>query len=66
MSGPPFRSLTLIAFGAAGCLSLATVSQVTCAEGAQVVPPWAPCDLVPLCITFAEVMLVGSGGTFVP
>ena len=66
MSGPPSRSLTLIAFGAAGNVPLATFSQVTCTEVAPLVPLWAPCDLVPWCITFSEVMRVGSGGTFVP
>ena len=66
MSGLPSRSLTLIAFGAAGNMPLATFSQVTCAQGAPVVLLWAPCDLVPWCITFSEVMGVGSGGTFVP
>ena len=66
MSGPPSRSLTLIAFGAAGSVSLATFSQVTCAEVASVVPLWAPCNLAPWCITFSEVMRIGSGGTFVP
>ena len=66
MSGPPSRSLTLITFGAAGNVSLATFSQVTCAEVAPVVPLWAVCDLVRWCITISEVMCVGSGGTFVP
>ena len=65
VSGPPSRSLTLIAFGAAGSVSLATFSQVMCTEVTPVVPLWAPCDLVPWCITFPEVMRVGSGGRFV-
>ena len=47
VSRPPSRSLTLIAFRAAGNVPLATFLQVTCAEGAPVVPLWAPCDLVP-------------------
>ena len=64
--GPLSRSLTPIAFGAVGNMSLATFSQVTCAEVAPMVPLWAPCDLVPWCITFSEVMRVASGGTFVP
>ena len=64
-SGPPSRSLTLSAFQAAASISLATFSQVTYAEVAPVVPLWAPCDLVPWCITFSEIMRVGSGGIFV-
>ena len=63
---PPPRSLTLIAFGAAGNVPLATFSQVTCAEVAPVVPLWAPCDLVPWCLTFSEEMFVGSGGACIP
>ena len=66
LSGPLSRSLTLIAFAAAGNVSLAQSSQVMCAEVAPVVPLWAPCDLGPWCITFSEVMRVGSGSTFVP
>ena len=66
MSGHPSRSLTLIVFGAAENVPIATFSQVTCAEVAPVVPLWAPCDLVPWCITSSEVMRVGSGGTFFP
>ena len=62
MSRTPSRSFTLIAFGAAGCVSLATFSQVTCAEAAPVLPLWVPCDLVPRCLTFSEEMRVGSGG----
>ena len=46
VSRPPSRSLTLIAFGAAGDVPLAAFSQVTCAEVAPVVPLWARCDLV--------------------
>ena len=65
MSGAPSRSLLLIAFGAAGNVPLATFWQVTRAEVAPVVPLWAPCDLVPCCITFLEVMRVGSRGTFI-
>ena len=61
MSAPASRSLKLIAFGAAGNVPLATFSQIMCAEVAPVVPPWAPCDLMPWCITFSEVMRVGSG-----
>ena len=66
VSRPPSRSLTLIAFGAAGNVPLATFSQVTCAEVALVVPLWAPCDLVPWCLTFSEEMRVGSGGACIP
>ena len=66
VSRPPSRSLTLIAFRAAGNVSLTTLSQVTCAEAAPVVPLWVPCDLVPWCLTFSEVMRVGSGGIFIP
>ena len=58
MSGPPSRSWTLIAFRAAGNVPLATFTQVMCPEVAPVVPLWAPCDLVPCCITFPEVMRV--------
>ena len=47
VSGPPSRSFTLIAFGAAGNVPLATFSQVTCAKVSPVVPLWAPCDLLP-------------------
>ena len=66
MSRPPSRSLTLIAFEAAGNVPLATFSQVTCAEVAPVVPLWAPCDLVPWCLTFLEEMRLGSGGACIP
>ena len=66
MSRPPSRSLTLIAFGAAGNVSPATFSQVTCAEAAPVVPLWAPRDLVPWCLTYSEEMRVGSGGARIP
>ena len=51
MLSPPSRSLTLIAFRAAGNVSLTTFSQVTCAEAAPVVTLWVPCDLVPWCST---------------
>ena len=64
--GLPSRSLMLIAFGAAGNVPLATFSQVTRAEVAPVVPLWAPCDLMPSCITFSEDMRVGSGGACIP
>ena len=66
MSRIPSRSLTQREFGAAGNVSLATFSQVTCAEAAQVVPLWVPCDLVPWCLTFTEEMRVGSGGARIP
>ena len=66
VSRPPSCSLTLIAVGAAGNVPLATFSQVTCAEVVQVVPLWAPCDLVPWFLTFLEVMRVGSGGPCIP
>ena len=66
MSRPPSRSLMLIAFRAAGNVPLATFSQVTCAEVAPVVPLWAPCDLVPWCLTFSEEMRVGSGAARIP
>ena len=66
MSRPFSGSLTLIAFGAAGKVSLTTFSQVTFAEAAPVVPLWVPCDLVPWYLTFSEVMRVGSGGIFIP
>ena len=66
MSGPPSHSLTLMAFGAAGNVPLATFLQVTYAEAAPVVPLWASCDLVPWCIAFTEVIRIGSGGTFIP
>ena len=66
VSRPPSRSLTLIAFGAAGNEPLATFTQVTWAEVASVVQPWAPCELVPLCLTFSEEMRFGSGGACIP
>ena len=66
MSGPPYRSLTLIAFGGAGNVTLATFSPDTCAEVAPVLPLWVPCDLVPWCLTFLEEMCVGSGGACIP
>ena len=66
VSRPPSRFMTLIAFGAAGNVSLTTFLQVTCAEAAPVVPLWVPCDLVTWCLTFSEVMRVGSGGKFIP
>ena len=66
VSRPPSRSLTLIAFGGAGNVSLAGFSQVTCAEGAPVVPLWAPSHLVPWCLTFPKEMLVVSGGASIP
>ena len=62
----PSRSLTLIAFGAAENVFLTTFSQVKCAEAAPAVPLWVPCDLVPWCLSFSEVMRVGSGGIFIP
>ena len=65
MSGPPSRSLMLIAFRAAGSVPLATFTQVTCFEVAPVVLLWVPCDLVPWCITLSEVMRVGSDSTFI-
>ena len=66
MSRPPSRSLLLIAFEAAGNVPLATFSQVTCEEVAPVVPLWAPCYLVPCCLTFSEDMRVSSGGACIP
>ena len=66
VSRPHSRSLTLIAFGAAGNVSLATFSQVTCAEAAPVVPLWARSDLVPWCLTFPEEVRVASGGARIP
>ena len=65
MSRPPSRALTLIAFGAAGNVSLTTFSQVGCAA-APVVPLLVPCHLVPWCLTFPQVLRVGSGGIFIP
>ena len=62
-------SLSLLdadSFWTAGNVPLATFSQVTCAEFAPVVPLWAPCDLVPWCLTFPEKMRVGAGGTSIP
>ena len=66
MSRPPCRSLTLIAFGAAENVPLETFLLVTCAEVAPVVTLWAPCDLVPWCLTFSEDMRVGCGGACIP
>ena len=66
MSRLPSRSLTPIAFGAARNVSLATFSQVTCAEVAPVGPLWVPCDLVPWCLTFSEEVRVGSSGARIP
>ena len=54
---PLSRSLTLIAFDAAGKVPLATFSQVTCAKVASVVPLSAPCDLVPWCLTFSKALV---------
>ena len=62
----PSRSLPLIAFGAAGNVSLATFSQVTCPNVAPVLPLWVPCDLVPWCLTFSEDVHVGSSGARIP
>ena len=66
MSRPPSRSLTLIAFRAAGNVFLATFSQVTCADVPTVLPLWVPCDLVPGCLTFSEEVHFGSSGARVP
>ena len=66
MSRAPPRSLTLIAFGAAENVSLATFSEVTCAQAAPVLPFWVPCDLVPWCLALSEEMRVGSGGSRIP
>ena len=66
MSGPPSSSLMLIAFRNAGNVPLISLLQVTCAKVAPVVPLSAPCDLVPWCIFFSEVMRVSPGGTLVP
>ena len=66
MLKPPSGSLTLLAFGAAGNVSLATFSQVTCAEAAPVVLLWVPCDLVPWCLTFSEEVGVGPSGARIP
>ena len=66
MSRTPSRPLTLIAFGAAGNVSLATLSQVTCAEVAPVLPLWVPCDLVPWCLTISDEVRVGSSGAHIP
>ena len=63
---PLSRSLTLIAFGAAGSVSLTTFSQVTCAGAVPVVPLWVPSDLVPWSPLFSDGMGVGSGGIFIP
>ena len=52
MSGPPPRSLTLIAFRPTGNVPSATFSQVLSAEVAPVAPLWVTCDLVPWCINF--------------
>ena len=60
------RSLTLLAFGAAGNVSLATFLQVTCAEAAPVAPLWVPCDLVPWYLTFSEEVRVGYSGALIP
>ena len=66
MVRPPTRPLTLIAFGGAGNVSLATFSQVTCAEAAPVLPLWVPCDQVPWCLTFSEEVHVRSSGAPIP
>ena len=66
MLRPPSRSLTLLAFRAAGNVSLATFSQVTCPEAAPVVLLWVPCDLMPWCLTFSEEVRVGSSGARIP
>ena len=66
MSRPPSSSLTLIGLRAAGNMSLATFSQITCAEVTPVVPLWVPCDLVPSWLTFSEEECVGSSGARIP
>ena len=66
MSTPPSRSLTLLAFRAAGNVSLAPFSQVTCAEAAPAAPLWVSCDLVPWRLTSSEEVRVGSSGARIP
>ena len=62
----PSRSLTLLAFGAAGNVSPVTFSEVTCAEAAPAVPLWVSCDLVPWCLTFAVEVRVSSSDARIP
>ena len=47
----PLSLLDADSFWGCGRVPLATLSQVTCAEVAPVVPQCAPCNLVPWCIT---------------